>query len=93
MAKSNHLTPRPFKGLNPAITNKQLYVMITAAGEDAEADDSNEESVEAVLPAPMQEELYIEDPKKALRGFFEREGIFNPFTTDLAKALQFAILD
>jgi len=51
--------------------------MMNSAGEDAEAEDSDEESGMTVLSAPLQEELYIEDPKKALRGFFEREGWYN----------------
>jgi len=52
-------------------------LMLNATGEDAEADDSDEESGTTMLTAPLQEELYIEDPKKALRGFFEREGRFD----------------
>ena len=49
---------------------------MNTTGDDAEAEDSDEESGMTVLSAPLQEELYIEDPKKALRGFFEREGRF-----------------
>ena len=52
------------------------YVVVMAAGEDAEEEDLDAESGSTVLTAPTQEELYIEDPKKALRGFFEREGRF-----------------
>ena len=51
-------------------------MVVNTTDEDAEADDSDEESGMTVLSAPLQEELYIEDPKKALRGFFEREGRF-----------------
>jgi len=49
-------------------------MVVNWTGDDAEAEDSDEESGATVLAAPTQEELYIEDPKKALRGFFEREG-------------------
>ncbi|XP_035824464.1 kanadaptin isoform X2 [Aplysia californica] len=41
-------------------------------GEDAE-DDANEENPFASL-VPENESLYIDDPKKALKGFYEREG-------------------
>ena len=47
----------------------------TCPGDDAAAENSDDESEMAVFAEPTQEELYIEDPKKALRGFFEREGI------------------
>ena len=51
-----------------------MGVVVNCTGDDAEAEDSDEESGTTVLAAPMQEELYIEDPNKALHGFFEREG-------------------
>ena len=48
--------------------------MIIVLGDDAEAGESDEDDTNAVSALPLQEELYIDDPKKALRGFFEREG-------------------
>ena len=43
-----------------------------------DADDAieiNQSNPFAVLD-PQDESLYIDDPKKALKGFFEREGMF-----------------
>jgi len=57
-----------------------MMYLIDCSGDDAEADDSDEDSGMTVSAEPTQEELYIEDPKKALRGFFEREGRYFYFT-------------
>nr|CAG4643049.1 EOG090X026V [Ilyocryptus agilis] len=43
-------------------------------GEDAEEENPHEENPFAVIEAPLQENLYLDDPKKTLRGWFEREG-------------------
>lgn len=44
------------------------------AGEDAE-EDEGENPFANIINNPENEKLYIDDPKKALKGFFEREGI------------------
>ena len=56
------------------VVQVMVGVVVDRTGDDAEVEGSDEESGTTVLASPMQEELYIEDPKKALRGFFEREG-------------------
>lgn len=43
-------------------------------GDDAE-EDEGENPFANIINNPENEMLYIDDPKKALKGFFEREGI------------------
>lgn len=50
-----------------------LFTVFLAVDEDAE--EANEDS--PFMPSsiiPENEHLYIDDPKKALKGYFEREG-------------------
>ena len=42
-------------------------------GDDAVAEPNMDENPFS-LDAPENEDVYIDDPKKALRGYFEREG-------------------
>ena len=51
---------------------KMFYLFYHCSGEDAE-DDTNEENPFADLVAE-NENLYLDDPKKAIKGFYEREG-------------------
>lgn len=46
---------------------------ILLSDEDAEEIDSNNPFA---LDQPQNEDLYIDDPKKSLKGYFEREGKF-----------------
>lgn len=50
-----------------------LYIMYFV-GDDAE-EDEGENPFANIINNPENEKLYIDDPKKALKGFFEREGI------------------
>lgn len=61
-------------GTKDVIVAIVTYLSMTAIGEDA-VENSDDESDMTVSAEPLNEDLYIEDPKKALRGFFEREGI------------------
>ena len=47
-----------------------------SSGDDAAGEPDMEENPFA-LDLPENEELYIDDPKKALKGYFEREGKIN----------------
>ena len=53
------------------------FTFIQPSGEDA-VEDTNEENPFASL-LPENESLYIDDPKKALKGFYEREGVVHGF--------------
>lgn len=46
-------------------------------GDDAE-EDEGENPFANIINNPENEKLYIDDPKKALKGFFEREGYDEP---------------
>lgn len=50
-----------------------FYIIDYNISDSEDASEINSENPFAVLEA-QNEELYIDDPKKALRGFFEREG-------------------
>ena len=45
------------------------------AGEDATEDSEENPFATAASLVPEHEHLYVDDPKKALKGFYEREGI------------------
>ncbi len=50
-----------------------LYLSYVFTADDAT--DLETENPFALAEAPQNEDLYIDDPKKALRGYFEREGM------------------
>jgi len=60
--------------LQTASNYHRVFFSVLVEDDDAEAADSDEDDSNTVSAIPLQEELYIDDPKKALRGFFEREG-------------------
>lgn len=45
-------------------------------GEDAEEDDAEENPI-AIDFQDVQDAFYMKDPRKALQGFFDREGTFH----------------
>ena len=47
-------------------------LQFTFTGEDAEEENEDGEGINPF--STMNEELYLDDPKKTLRGWFEREG-------------------
>ena len=51
-----------------------IFYSTLFVGDDAEEEDPSEENPFAAMTQEEREELYIKDPKKTLRGYFEREG-------------------
>lgn len=56
------------------ISGENILYIIYFVGDDAE-EDEGENPFANIINNPENEKLYIDDPKKALKGFFEREGI------------------
>lgn len=52
----------------------KIFFICIFVGDDAE-EDEGENPFANIINNPENEKLYIDDPKKALKGFFEREGI------------------
>ena len=50
-----------------------IHVSVPGFVDADDAIEVNQENPYAVLE-PQNEDLYLDDPKKALRGYFEREG-------------------
>jgi hypothetical protein len=51
-----------------------FFCLLTPAGEDAVEDEAEENPI-ALDFQQDREAFYIKDPKKALQGFFDREGV------------------
>ncbi|MGH0150548.1 UNVERIFIED_CONTAM: hypothetical protein FKN15_018070 [Acipenser sinensis] len=58
----------------PALDSGLLLLCLCSLAEDALVEDENEENPFATEFQEDQEAFYIKDPKKALQGFFDREG-------------------
>lgn len=58
----------------PAISYSHICSFLCPAGEDAVEDEAEENPI-ALEFQQDREAFYIKDPKKALQGFFDREGM------------------
>jgi len=53
-----------------------LHFVCVLVGEDAEEDEVEENPI-AIDFQDVQDAFYMKDPRKALQGFFDREGTFS----------------
>lgn len=57
------------------VTFPSLWSWISLLADDAVAEDENEENPFSTEFQEDQEAAYLKDPKKALQGFYDREGL------------------
>lgn len=64
-----------YNSLASKLPSKESDGIDWGMGEDAQDENPNGENPFAVIEeCQLNEELYLDDPKKTLRGWFEREG-------------------